>query len=211
MRTSDPKVFSVHLENEELRRENAALRVENERLRTCERLAYRDDLTSLYNRRYFEERARQEVSRSSRQGSALAVIFLDIDRFKDINDQAGHAVGDRVLVQLGRVLQESCRGADIACRIGGDEFALIVPDTDRAGATALMERVLERLSKEYDVLGIPRNLRTGFSYGIAIHPGDGTSIEQLAEGADQAMYAHKRERRAAIEVLITTDLLPTVA
>jgi diguanylate cyclase (GGDEF)-like protein len=186
-------MISVKLENDELHRENEALRRENERLRTCERLAYRDDLTDLYNRRYFEERARQELSRAHRRNTPVAIVFLDLDHFKLINDRAGHPAGDRVLVELGSILARSCRGADIPCRIGGDEFALIVPDTDRVGTAALMERVEEELAGSKPMLPTDlAKLTISFSYGIAVYPEDGMTSEALAEAADHAMYAHKR-------------------
>jgi diguanylate cyclase (GGDEF)-like protein len=146
-------------------------------------MAYLDHLTGLRNRRYFEERLHEELSRSNRTGSPCSLIVADVDELKRINDTQGHARGDDALRSVGRLLSSSQRLTDIACRIGGDEFAIILPDTGVEGARTLIER-LE--AEQRSLLG-----GLSVSFGAATYPGEGDK-EGLLEIADQRMYAQKR-------------------
>jgi diguanylate cyclase (GGDEF)-like protein len=179
-----------------LRSENDALKKENDRLRVYEELAYHDDLTGLHNRRYFEQRIHQELSRAARTEKDLAIALIDLDGFKQINDVAGHVAGDRVLRFVGCFLASCCRGFDIVCRIGGDEFAMIIPETDGPGALSAIERIAVRLDEAPDRPRLGPGLSIGFSFGLALFPTDAHTLENLLAHADHAMYLHKDERRS---------------
>ncbi len=177
-----------------MRREIEALRQEVDRLSLFRHLAYRDELTGLYNRRHFDERLVQEWSRASRCGTELALVIIDLDDFKEINDQAGHAVGDEVLAFFGDVLASSCREYDTPHRLGGDEFAYILPETDRRGAETLIGRVLDKLVFAPGRPQLPGGSTIRLSHGIAeLH--EARSSEELFALADAAMYARKRARQ----------------
>ena len=115
-----------------------------------EHLAQTDSLTGLYNHRYFHERLRAELTRASRFRDSIAVLMLDLDDFKRVNDIHGHSAGDQLLVHVARVTKETVRASDIACRIGGEEFAVIMPSCDAAAALGLAARLTERIC-EIDV------------------------------------------------------------
>ncbi len=154
-------------------------------------LAYRDDLTGLHNRRHFDERLIQEWSRSRRFNQPLSVVVIDLDDFKLVNDTKGHSMGDHVLSFVGKAMSRTCRDFDVPCRIGGDEFAFILPGTDLEGAEALMARVVETLDSPL----LRDGFKISFSYGIA-ERSDATSPYDLHDRADHAMYASKRERKS---------------
>lgn len=188
MREESPQLI------ERLRRENEILRRENARLSMYEALAHRDELTGLYNRRYFNERLPQELSRSRREGLPLAVIIIDLKDFKRINDVAGHAAGDRALRWVGALLTRSLRAFDTACRVGGDEFALIVPTAGRDGARSIIDRIQRTVVKERATVMLLKGLEIQLSLGAAIYPEDAATADELTKIADRAMYAHKRNR-----------------
>lgn len=181
---------------EALALENRSLRDEVNQLEEFKHLAYRDTLTGLHNRRSFDERLEEEWARCGRYERTMSLVLIDLNDFKPINDEAGHAKGDEVLRFVGRVLQETCRTCDVACRFGGDEFALLLPDTDAEGAEALMERVVARLYTEDSVLQLPSNLRLAISYGV-VDTIDSESPEEMFEAADEAMYERKRLSKVA--------------
>lgn len=179
-----------------LKHENDALRREIERLRAFERLAYRDPLTGLWNRRYLEERLAEEIDRLRRQpAGTFGVLVIDVDDFKDVNDTHGHAAGDETLVRIARFLEENLRDHDVSCRTGGDEFTVILPGADGPGAALLAARLQDALERENATRPWPISL----SIGVANWPGSGASVGKLLEAADQAMYRDKarRKRRAA--------------
>ena len=171
-------------ELEVLRRENAALKRENALLRAASRT---DPLTGLANRRAFDERLRSEIARAGRHGQPLAVLVVDVDDFKHVNDTWGHEKGDEVLVWVARFLQSQLRTTDIACRIGGDEFVVLLPATSREGAELLVERLRSMLDGLRRTAAHPVNM----SFGVgALGPGS-ASPEALMAAADRAMYAAK--------------------
>lgn len=174
-----------------LKRENEALRAEVRKLETYRGLAYHDDLTQLHNRRYFDERLSQEIARARRWRWSLSVILLDLDDFKHVNDAHGHAVGDEVLEWFGGFLPGAIREIDVPCRIGGDEFAIILPCTDKEGAV----RVFDRVASELEESSPPRGLLVDASLGIATYPNDAATISELVLSADEDMYRTKRQRK----------------
>jgi diguanylate cyclase (GGDEF)-like protein len=173
-----------------LRCELDELRRENERLVA---LAYRDPLTGLRNRRFFAERLGEEVCRANRRKSLMSVLCIDINDFKRINDTLGHAVGDQALVAVARYLESLTRTEDLCCRIGGDEFAVLLPDTDAAQCMAVLQRVRGQLATLHRA-----GVRQGLSVGAATwQPGD-DEIRLLARADDQ-MYADKRAKRGGVK------------
>jgi diguanylate cyclase (GGDEF)-like protein len=151
--------------------------------------ARRDPLTDLLNRRGFEDVFDIELERARRTGSPLSVVVGDLDRFKQINDEFGHQAGDDVLRRIGRATNAAKRRFDSAARVGGEEFALLAPDSDEHGAYMLAERI--RADVERDFADGARGPLT-ISFGIATYPLHGQSAEALLRAADQALYAAKR-------------------
>ncbi|MBI5103943.1 MAG: sensor domain-containing diguanylate cyclase, partial [Solirubrobacterales bacterium] len=149
-------------------------------------LATRDPLTDLLNHREFHESVGRELDRARRHGGTLAVALFDLDGFKLVNDGAGHAEGDRVLRRIAEALAAACRASDTAFRIGGDEFALLLPETGRGEAEAVAGRVREAL--------VAVDPRVGASVGVAAWPQDGGSKEVLLAHADAELYAMKGAR-----------------
>jgi diguanylate cyclase (GGDEF)-like protein len=152
-------------------------------------LALTDGLTGLKNARYFHERLREEVARARRRGEPLALIVGDLDHFKRINDEHGHPVGDRVLVAVGQVTQRSVRAADVACRIGGEEFGIVCPNTDVTEAMQIGERWRAAIEAERIEAG-ELTVHITLSVGIAVDRGDWKS-ERLFRAADAALYEAK--------------------
>lgn len=155
-------------------------------------LALTDSLTGLPNRRAFEGLARRELARADRVGVPLALVLIDIDDFKLINDQLGHAGGDLVLRRFAAATGRILRSADVAARVGGDEFALILPDVDARSAVRVLERFRTGLTNEPDG-------PIGCSIGIALVAGGG--LADALRHADQALYAAKASGKGAIELV----------
>jgi two-component system cell cycle response regulator len=152
-----------------------------------------DDLTNLHNRRYFIEALEGEFERANRYESEMALIMMDLDNFKEINDTYGHPVGDMVLSEIGRILKEHVRRNDIACRYGGEEFAVILSSVSRDNIYAAYERFREMVSKqpfEYET----KKLHITISIGIAFS-NDAELINDLLAHADQALYQAKEAGR----------------
>lgn len=153
-------------------------------------LAHSDALTGLSNRRYFETRFGEEILRAQRMTRPLAVALLDVDDLKTVNDTFGHVAGDDLLRLVAIPMREQTRGIDVAARIGGDEFALLLPETDRAGAEALLDRIMQGVADQRIHDQLPR-----LSAGVAVYPADGTSSRELLEHADGVLYQAKRATR----------------
>jgi len=155
------------------------------------RLAAYDSLTGLANRRQFVRALGAELIRADRTGQTLGLVIVDLDTFKRINDEHGHLVGDDALVAVARDMQASVRPFDTVCRIGGEEFALVLPQTDRDAAVAVAERLrsLVALSGHDGLPGIT------VSCGVATYPADAVSLNSLIKAADDAMYEAKRAGR----------------
>ncbi|MCR9144612.1 MAG: GGDEF domain-containing protein [bacterium] len=150
------------------------------------RSSLQDELTGLFNRRYFDRSLTREVNRARRHEKAVALLIFDIDDFKQYNDRFGHAAGDQVLRQVGKLLRESLRGEDIPCRFGGEEFVAILPETTSGQARPLIERLLERVAGA--------KLEQGaitISGGVAHFPEHGSEPGEIFLQADRALYAAK--------------------
>ncbi len=153
-----------------------------------------DPLTGLYNRRFLYQMMAQEMALYERSQSSFALILLDIDHFKAFNDRYGHEVGDEVLVALAELLQQLVRKSDIACRLGGEEFVVLLTNTDRERALARAESI--RLAvKNINIASIPSDHRISVSAGVAIYPSHGTNSAQLLRAADRALYESKHHGR----------------
>ena len=155
-------------------------------------LAFRDTVTGLANRPMFIEATRQALARGRRDDSTLAVLFLDLDGFKEINDSLGHGAGDEVLVAVAQRLDGAVRGADTAARFGGDEFAVLLEDVGSQEAADAAQRVLDLLSVPARLGGREIALRTSLGVSVAV-AGDTRSAEELIRDADAAMYTAKRD------------------
>jgi len=154
------------------------------------RLAYRDALTGLANRALLQDRFRQALSQAQRSRRLVALLLIDLDGFKRINDRLGHAAGDRLLQSVAARISASLRGADTACRYGGDEFVIMLPEMDEpATARAVVAKVHARLSEPHLVEG--HEICMTASVGTALFPLHGTSCDQLMRHADMAMYRAK--------------------
>jgi diguanylate cyclase (GGDEF)-like protein len=152
-----------------------------------------DPLTSLYNRRSFDDQLLQAVSRARRYEAPFTLVAIDLDLFKLVNDQYGHAGGDDVLRAIGNAMRQALRQSDVAARTGGDEFSLILPGGDADVVPPLIERLRE------GVRSLDRDLPVDFSVGIASCPGDVDTVDALTKLADERLYADKAQRRAARE------------
>ncbi len=153
--------------------------------------AITDPLTELYNRRFFDARLKQEVERARRASRPIALLFLDIDRFKQINDQYGHQVGNLVLSQVSRVIRQSCRLADVAARWGGDEFTMLLTEANPSSLEMVACRIRDGiLQTNWDPVG-----SVTVTMGIAIMPEDADTLEGLLHAADAAMYTAKKQGR----------------
>ena len=151
--------------------------------------ARRDPLTGLLNRRGFEEVFEVELERARRTEQALSVIVGDLDRFKEVNDAFGHAAGDEVLRAVGDAIDECKRSWDSAARVGGEEFAILAPDTDEHGAYILAERMRGAIERASTATG---HGEVTASFGIVSHPVHGQTAASLLQAGDQALYAAKR-------------------
>ena len=166
-----------------------AMPVENSRLYAkAEQRARVDEITGLFNRRHFDESFKQEIDRHSRYSGALSLVLLDLDYFKAYNDSEGHLAGDKALAQVGLLIEESVRSADRAFRYGGDEFAILLPQSQAADALVVAERVRGRIANEMG------SKKTGItaSLGLASWPNDGVAPDELVNAADRALYYAKR-------------------
>ena len=180
----------IELQRNELLQDEAKLR----------ELSVRDSLTGLFNRRYMEETFDREISRAMRKQKPLAVIMTDIDGFKSINDIAGHVLGDRALSRVSVYFMGSIRASDVACRFGGDEFCLILPDCtleEGIRRANMLRSGVEKLSfeeaEQFGIHGIT------MSFGVAALPENGVTREALLGAADSALYSAKREGRNRVK------------
>jgi diguanylate cyclase (GGDEF)-like protein len=162
-----------------------------------ERLAVTDSLTNIYTRRYFLERFDEEIKRASVKKIKLAFLMLDVDHFKMVNDQYGHLTGDCVLKEMGIIIKENIREIDIAGRYGGEEFCIVLPETDLEGAQMVAERIRrvteERLIKAYDT-----SIRITISIGVSTYPAHGKQVEELIDKADWSLYRAKTQGRNCV-------------
>jgi diguanylate cyclase (GGDEF)-like protein len=158
-------------------------------------LAYLDGLTGIFNRRYFEMRIAEEIERARRFGAGMAVIMVDIDQFKRLNDEFGHLLGDEVLRQVSSLFYQQLRKIDVVCRYGGEEFAILLSQTDPKHALGVAEK-LRKLVDEWQFPGVPRPVT--ISGGVASFPSDGSTRDELVKAADAGMYAAKQAGRNCV-------------
>lgn len=157
-------------------------------------LANRDSLTNLVNRRRFHEDLQQQLNQTQRYQQPLALLWLDLDRFKNINDGLGHRAGDALLVEIALLLQDKVRKADILARLGGDEFAVLMPHTEIGEAETAAARILQAI-REHSFRLEQQPVRITASIGIALYPEHGDSVDKLLGHADLAMYRAKEQGR----------------
>ncbi|MEU9824548.1 sensor domain-containing diguanylate cyclase [Micromonospora chersina] len=193
---------------------HAAVAVENVRVHEeAQRLSLTDALTGLWNYRYLRESIRREVERANRFGRMLSVLALDLDRFKDVNDTWGHAAGDAVLVEFARRVRGEIREVDLAFRQGGEEFVVLLPETDARGATIVAER-LGSVVRDQPVRveghnGEPIAVPVTVSIGIAVYPDHAAGGQQVLDAADDALYAAKAAGRDGYRLARAPDPVPT--
>jgi diguanylate cyclase (GGDEF)-like protein len=177
--------------------EAVALALENVRLfQRARDLSITDEVTPLFNFRHFHQILSRELKLVDRYASNLSLIFLDLDRFKPINDQWGHLRGSRVLREVGFLLRSAVRDSDYPSRYGGDEFCVICPQTDREAASEVAERIRALIENHTFLQEEGINARLGLSYGVATYPEDAQNKESLIRLADERMYADKDDRKA---------------
>jgi diguanylate cyclase (GGDEF)-like protein len=160
-----------------------------------ERLAHTDALTGLYNRRIFMQRLEEEVERVRRHGKALSVLIFDLDFFKSINDTYGHDTGDIVLVAISRVTTEVKRMSDVAARLGGEEFALLLPETDQQGAVQLAQRLRTSIEKHIYLSTSGSPVKVTASIGVATATKAEQEVDKLLSLADKQLYRAKHNGR----------------
>jgi diguanylate cyclase (GGDEF)-like protein len=190
--SEDPKLGHTVEELLQSVLEGPAVALDNAlRLRRAEALSVTDDLTQLYNSRYLNLVLRRESKRASRNGRPLSLLFMDLDGFKAVNDTHGHLAGSRALVEAAAVIRRSARETDVVARFGGDEFALVLPDTGSEGAAAVGERIRERVAAHAFLEDAGLNIHLTLSVGVATLPDVAASAEELVRSADTAMYQVK--------------------
>jgi diguanylate cyclase (GGDEF)-like protein len=156
-------------------------------LRELDAAARTDRLTGLANRRALDEDHRREAARAARTGEPLALVLIDLNRFKEINDLYGHAAGDAALVSVAESMRRVLRGTDFAARVGGDEFALLLPNTDAEGAIAIARRLAELAARP-----AAGATAVGLSFGVAISEEGAETLDALTREADRGLYENKR-------------------
>jgi len=166
-------------------------------LDVCEEAAFTDHLTGLANRRRFERQLEREVARVERFGHPFTLLMIDIDSFKNVNDTFGHDAGDDVIRRLSKVLCEGTRGIDLAARIGGEEFAVLLVETSKDGGV----EVAERLRASIKSLDIPRAGHITASFGVAECPSHAQTAAEILKAADIALYEAKRNGRDQVMAL----------
>ena len=180
--------------------QTAAVALDNAaRIEHAEELSVTDDLTKLYNSRYLTQALRREAKRSSRSHQPLSLLFIDMDGFKQVNDQHGHLFGSRSLVEVATIIRECCRETDVAARYGGDEFAVVLPDTGREGAMAVASRFCQRVRDHVFLQEEGINFRLTASTGVATLPDNAATAEELIQVADEAMYQVKAAGKDGIQ------------
>ncbi|MFP5320163.1 MAG: diguanylate cyclase [Acidimicrobiia bacterium] len=178
--------------------EQLSLALANLNLReTLRHQSLSDPLTGLYNRRYMEDQLDREIRRATRTGQSVGIVIVDVDNFKSVNDKLGHGAGDDVLRSIALTLKANVRGVDTVCRLGGDEFLIVLPDSSRAVATEEAEhvrQVVRRLDHRLQRAEAPTTL----SIGVAVFPEDGSTPAELIRAADEAMYQAKAAGRDTV-------------
>ena len=161
-----------------------------------EDMAITDELTGLYNRRFFWEELKNEFARTLRFHLDLSCLMIDLDRFKEVNDRYGHHVGDQVLKDLAHILRDDCRDPDTLCRFGGEEFVVILPQTDLKGAVVQAGRFRSTVERHLFLIGPDQNLKLTISVGVGSFPDERVhEADELVRIADEGLYVSKQNGR----------------
>ena len=155
-----------------------------------ERMAITDSLSEVHTRRYFLERFEEEIGRAALRKTPLSILMLDVDHFKNFNDLYGHLTGDRILKKIGQIIKDNIREIDIAGRYGGEEFCIVLPETDLEGAILAGERI-RKAAESAVIQAYDQTVKVSLSGGIAIFPQDGGAVDELIDKADWALYRAK--------------------
>lgn len=163
-----------------------------------EQLATTDPLTGLLNRREFGRILEEELERSERYHRSMALLWIDFDHFKEVNDSWGHAAGDRVLCSVTRLLEESVRSVDSVARFGGEEMVIVLPELNVAEALETAERLRKRVREQPVMLDSGHDVPVTISVGVAVYPDHGNTAAELCAAADRAMYRAKTQGRDCV-------------
>ena len=187
---------------DELAKKNKAMELANKKL---EQLSVTDELTGVWNRRYLWERLEEEITKARRFNLTVSCLMIDIDDFKVINDTYGHITGDTVLIEIAKILKSQCRNHDLLARFGGEEFVMVLHQTDLDGAVQLAQRLVKAVERHPFSTEDQRTLKATISIGVATYPAqDITDVNGLMKKADEALYQAKR--RGKNRVISKTDL-----
>jgi diguanylate cyclase (GGDEF)-like protein len=178
-----------------MRRFLASVRDQTKAALELQDLAKRDDLTELFSRRYFFQGFREAVERTRMTKGPLALVLVDVDDLKSINDNYGHKVGDMALRNLAQVLSRLVRGVDFAARLGGDEFGILMPDSDKRGAFSLARRLWQELREHPICQTDGASIYLDVSIGVSGYPWGGDDVDEIMHWADADMYANKVSRK----------------
>ena len=183
--------------------DHAAIAIERASLyQKMEELSITDDLTKLFNTRYLDRTLEIEINRSNRHRSSLSLIFMDVDHFKTINDNYGHLVGSKLLVEMGQLLIKCLRTIDIVARYGGDEFVIVLPQTPPGNARQIAERIRKSIEHNVFLKKDGYSLKMTASFGVASYPESAKSKDDLLRLADEAMYRVKYQTRNGVYAIV---------
>lgn len=172
--------------------------------------ATRDDLTQLHNRRYFYQGLQKNLEQARNARRPLALLLVDVDNLKAINDNYGHQVGDVVLKNLAQIITKHVRAGDVVARLGGDEFGIVMPDTDKRGAFSLARRLWQALEERPIYQQGDASFHLTVSIGVSGYPWGGDSVDQMIHWADTDMYANKVSRRLPLPPLRGEEIVPDI-
>lgn len=186
--------------------EPAAIALENAVLyQRAKELSITDDLTKLYNSRYLQEYLAKEIKRCRRYKSHVSLIFLDLDGFKEVNDQYGHMVGGKALIEVGFVIKGCVRDVDVTARYGGDEFTIVLAETATDGAMTIAERIRRHIQEKVFLVDEGLHVKLSASLGIATYPDHGQTPEEIIQRADKAMYIVKGASKNGVAIAVMDD------